>query len=298
MKWDDLQYFLAVARTGQLARAANALGVDATTVGRRVKRLEGALETTLFERNREGQILTEAGLRLLHQAEAIEKVATGIDSTHDDQQGVSGRIRVSVSEGFGTWFISRHLGGFADAHPRISIDLAANSGFLDPSRREADVAILLARPRRGPLITRKLTDYNLCLYGAADYLDRCPPIQSAADLRHHRLIGYIPDLLYAPELRYLDEITQGLEPRLRSSSINAQTQLAVSGAGIAVLPRFIGDCEPALRPLLPEITIQRSFWIVTHQDTRHLPRIRRFVEWVSVLAQAERGRLMRHDRDR
>ena len=295
MRWDDLQFFLSLARTGLLSSAARRLDVDATTVGRRIRRLEIQLGgQTLFVQGRDGHILTEAGRRLLTRVEAIERETDAIVGGGDPAIGddIRGRLRISASEGFGTWLIAHHLGAFADTHPQLEIDLAANSGFLDPSRREADVAILLARPQRGPLITKKLTDYRLRLYASRDYLAAGAAIDAAADLQRHRMIGYIPDLLYSPELNYLDEVGPGVEARLRSSSINAQHRLIMSGAGIGVLPCFIGDSDPQLVRLLPTLTITRSFWLVTHQDSRHLPRNAAFVEWLSALVAAERGSLL------
>jgi DNA-binding transcriptional LysR family regulator len=290
MQWDDLQYFLAVARSGQLARAALNLRVDATTVGRRLRRLEADLGETLFEQARDGQVLTTSGERLLARVEMMERAAIDIGADRGDGR-VSGVVRVSASEGFGTWFVAHHLRRFAEANPGISVDLAANSGFLSPSRRETDVAILLARPRKGPLVTRRLTDYDLQLYASHGYLTDHGPIASAQDLHDHTLIGYIPDLIYAPELRYLDEVAPGVEPRLRSSSINAQYRMAAAGAGVAVLPAFIGATDPELAVVLPDVRIRRSFWLVTHQDTRHLPHIRLFVGWITALAEERRDRL-------
>ncbi|MBO9380647.1 LysR family transcriptional regulator [Sphingomonas histidinilytica] len=295
MHWDDLQFFLSLARTGLLTTAARQLDVDATTVGRRIRRLERSLGgQTLFVQGRDGHVLTEAGRRLLARVETIEREADAIAGGGDQADGedVRGHLRVSASEGFGTWMVAHHLGEFAAAHPHLSIDLAANSGFLDPSRREADVAILLARPQRGPLITKKLSDYRLCLYAARTYLDRHPPIAARGDLPAHRMIGYVPDLLYSPELNYLDELDPSVEARLRSSSINAQYRMVAAGAGIGVLPCFIGDRDDALVRLLPEVAITRSFWLVTHQDSRHLPRTALFVEWLSALMLRQRSRLL------
>lgn len=292
MHWDDLRFFLAVARAGQLSRAAAALGVDATTIGRRLRRLERALGQTLFEQTREGQTLTEAGELLLLKAEGMERHVREIEASPEAGQHLAGSIRVSVSEGFGTWFVAHHLASFAAAHPRLRIDLVASSGFLNPSRREADVAILLARPRKGPLYTKKLTDYRLRLYAARSYLAQHGPIATTADLRDHPLIGYVPDLLYAPELRYLTEIAPDLEPRIRSTSINAQYRLVAAGAGIAVLPCFIGDADAELTRVVDEIAVTRSFWLVTHADTRQLVRVEAFTAWLTQLAAARQGRLL------
>ena len=147
MDWDRLQYFLMVARHGTLARAAAALHVDATTVSRHVSALEAALQQTLFERAPTGFVLTAAGRGLVPHAEAMAAAAARIHSAREGGSPLSGQLRVSVSEGFGNSFIAPRLGRFVAAHPELEIDLVASSGFLNPSRREADMAVLLARPR-------------------------------------------------------------------------------------------------------------------------------------------------------
>lgn len=289
MNWDDLRVFIVLARAGLVSRAAAELGIDPTTVSRRVARLERAVGQTLLIRERAGPRLTEAGRRLLADAEAVERTAATLATPGPQPRAI---LRVSATEGFGTWFIAHHLAGFAASAPHIQVDLVATSGFLSPSKRETDVAILLARPRRGPLVTRKLSDYALRLYAAAPYLAAAPPVADASDLRGHKLVGYIPDVLYAPELDYLGEIAPGLEPALRSSSINAQYRMIASGAGIGVLPRFIGDADDVLTPVLAEVTIRRSFWLSTHRDTRALDQVDRFVTWLVELTARRQRQLL------
>ncbi len=257
------------------------MGVDATTIGRRLRRLEARLGQTLFEQTREGQVLTEAGDALLVNVEAISRTATRISEGGQGKSELTGTLRISVSEGFGTWFLSRHLPGFTKAHPGLTLDLVATSGFLSLSKRETDIAIMLSRPRAGPLLARKLSDYALGLYGSFDYLNERGRPETPADLAEgHSLAGYIPDLIYAPELRYLDEFHPGLLPHLRSSSINAQHQLIACGAGIGVLPCFIGDADPRVVSVLPAHRITRSFWLVTHKDTHQLARIKACRDWI------------------
>ncbi|RDE05621.1 LysR family transcriptional regulator [Sphingomonas aracearum] len=292
MRWDELQDFLAIARTGQIARAAEQLGVDATTIGRRLRRLEARLGQVLFEQTRQGQALTEDGERLLRHVEGMQQMADRIAASARATGGLAGVLKVSVSEGFGSWFIARHLHDFVERHPGLTVELAANNGFLNPSRRETDVAIMLARPQAGPVVSGKLTDYRLSLYAAPAYLARCGvPADAAALATGHRLIGYVPDLLYAPELNYLDDLLPGLTANVRSSSINAQHRMIASGLGIGVLPRFIGDFDAELTPVLPALAFSRSFWIVTHRDTRQLQRVRAFRAWILETVARRRGDL-------
>ena len=291
--WNDFQAFLAIARAGQLSRAAAAMGVDATTVGRRLRRLETRTGATLFEQTREGQVLTEAGEAMLAEVEAMEQAASRIAEHAASGSGPAGLLRVSLSEGFASWIVAPALRSFVEANPRLVVDLVASSGFLSPSKREADLAVTLSRPRAGPVIAGKLSDYSLRLYATRGYLSQNGMPGRPGDLaRGHRLVGYIPDLLYAPELRYLAEIEPDLVATVRSSSINAQHRLIAAGAGIGVLPCFIGDSDKWLVPILPEQRITRSFWLVTHKDTHNLARVRAFKDWLTALVMRERGRLL------
>jgi DNA-binding transcriptional LysR family regulator len=293
MHWDDLRFFLSVARCGLISKAAAELGTDPTTVSRRIQRLEETVGQTLLERHRTGPRLTAAGNRIADQAAAMEAASLSVA----EQGRRASLLRVSASEGFGTWFVAHHLADFARNNPGTEVELVATSGFLNPSRRETDIAILLAKPRRGPLATRKLGDYTLRLYGSRKLVTDVNPIESAADLRRQSLIGYIPDLIYAPELDYLDEIGSGLHTQVRSSSINAQHRLIAAGAGVGVLPRFIGDADVSLVAVLPAVTITRSFWLSIHLDARRKPHVRKFSDWLFQTAYEQRATLHPSDND-
>ncbi|WP_294267247.1 LysR family transcriptional regulator [uncultured Sphingomonas sp.] len=285
--WNDLRIFLAIARGGQIARAARALGFDATTIGRRLRKLESDLGQRLFEQTRDGQSLTQAGERLLAQVEAMQAAADAIGEP-GGTSGLSGTLRISVSEGFGTGYLSPRIADFAARHPGLTIDLAANSGFLSPSKRETDIAILLARPRAGQVVASRLTDYTLGFYASADYLTAEGEPRDLAAVGVRTLVGYVPDLLYAPELRYLDGLGEDLTARIRSTSINAQAQMIRAGAGIGILPRFIGDADPQLRRIVADVAIRRSFWLVTHRDNQRLGRIEAFKHWIAERVAADR----------
>ena len=290
MDWGDLPFFLAVAEHGTLARAGALLRTDPTTVGRRIQKLERAVEARLFEHLPNGFVLTPAGERLLQKARAMERIAAEarqVGGAREAAADLTGTVRLSVAEGFGSWFVARRIRDFAQRHPAVSVDLVANSGFLNPTRRETDLAVLLALPRKGPLVTRKLTDYALGLYAARDYLVEAGPIDRRETLAGHRLVGYVPDIVYAPELRYLDEIPNVGPVTLRSSSINAQHRMIAAGAGIGVLPHFIGAMDPALAPILPELRILRSFWLVAHKETSTYPQVRAMMNWLRDMVKAE-----------
>lgn len=283
MNWDRLQYFLSVAQHGTLAKAARALKVDATTVSRQISSLEDNLGERLFERSPSGFLLSAAGRGLLPHAEAMASAAAKIQNPRENAQdkGLSGQLRISLSEGFGSHFIASRLHDFLHRHPALEVDLVASTGFLNPSHREADMAILLAQPRKGPLLTRRIADYQLGLYAPASRADWHDMAQQG-NLASSGIpiVGYIPDMVYAPELDYLGEIEVGLKAAARSSSILAQAQMIGSGAGIGVLPCFLAAENPALRRIRPDLVVRRSFWLTLHQDLAHQPRVRAFVDWI------------------
>lgn len=280
--WDDLRVFLAVARARRVGPAARVLGMDATTVGRRLTRLSRVLNGPLFEGIGGERRLTAQGESLFTHAEAAESAAlAALGEGEGGAGGPSGQVRLSVAEGFASWILAPALADFHRLHPAIRVDLVTASGFLNPSRREADIALMLARPRTGRLTAARLGGYRLLLYASRDYLGRCPAPMDVEDLRRHPLIGYVPEFIFAPELDYLGEIANGLEATLRSTSINVQHRMIAAGAGIGVLPAFIGDRDPALVPLLAEhVSLQRAYWLVTHTDLRRLPRIEAVAAWL------------------
>ena len=277
--WDDLRIFLAVAHAGRVAPAARALGVDATTVGRRLARLEAAVGRPLFESLGGERRLSEAGQALLQHAETID--AEILSATEGERGGgVAGHVRLSVAEGLATHVLAPRLPAFHAAHPRIRVDLITASGFLDPSKREADIAVMLARPRNRQLIAARLANYRLRLYATPAHLAEHGTPGDAAALARHILIGYVPEHIHAPELDYLSEVYDGLVARLRSTSINVQAAMVRSGAGIGILPDFIAAHDPALVPVLPQVALTRGFWLVTHAEGNAAPRIQAVSQWL------------------
>lgn len=288
--WDQLQDFLAVARAGRLTVAARALGVDHTTLSRRIGGLETALGARLFDRGPRGFALTAYGERLLARAEAMESLALAAQAEVGEADlRVSGVVRVGAPEGFGSYFLAPRLAALGERHPALEIQLVAIPGVLSLSKREADVAVTLSPPREGRLVSRKLTDYRLSLYGAPAYLEARPPIRSRADLKDQRFIGYIEDLLYAPELDYMQAPDVDIHVGFKSSNLIAQLRACVAGAGLAVIPDFIAAGRSDLERVLPDqVGLTRALHLVVHADLKAVARVRAVVDFVAEAVRAER----------
>ncbi|MEJ8847504.1 LysR family transcriptional regulator [Variovorax rhizosphaerae] len=296
MDWDNLRYFLELARSGTLMSAARRLEVDHTTVARRIQSLEKEIGTPLFSREAGGHRLTEAGRRLQPQVESMESAFQAVASTAPAaQQGLSGVVRIGATEGFGTVILAPQLSLFARQHPGLTIDLLAMPRLVHLSRREADIVISLERPARGAVVVTKLTDYTLRLYAAKAYLSKYPPIQAREDLRGHSFISYVDDLLFSKELQYLDDLHKPDAFALRSTSILAQHRATAAGAGIAVLPAFIADEDKSLRRVLPELpqaNLTRTFWMSMPVENKQLGRMQAVWGFLRETVEAQRGVLM------
>lgn len=275
MDWNNLRYFLELARTGTLAGAARRLGVEHTTVSRRIQALEKQAGEMLFSREAGGHHLTEAGRHLLPGVEAMEAAVLGVERlTPAPGSGPSGVVRVGATEGFGTLILAPHLARLTQKHPQLSIDLLALPRMFHLSRREADIVISLERPTRGSVIVTRLTDYTLYLYGHRETLACCPQVVQREDLRHHAFISYVDDLLFTKELQFLDSLYQPERIAFRSTSITAQYEAVRAGAGLAVLPAFLADRDPLLARVLPQqARFTRTFWMSMPAEGKHLARM-------------------------
>ncbi len=289
--WDLLQSFLAVARTGRLTVAARRLGVDHSTLSRRLATLEAALGAKLFDRALSGYSLTHQGEHLLARAEAMESTALAIQSdVGEGRARVSGTVRIGTPDGFGTAFLAAAIHELTAAQPALQIDLVATPLGFSLSKREADIAISLSRPAEGRLHVRKLTDYRLGLYVAAGVWPAVQSLEAAAVLP---FISYIDDLLYSAELDYTPPALKAVEPRLRSSSLMAQYQACASGAGLCILPCFLADPDARLVRVLPEaVNLTRSFWMIVHSDMRDLARIRVTGDFIAEATHKAAGRFL------
>ena len=288
--WDHLHFFLVLARAKTLTNAARIIGVEHSTVARRIQALELALGTQLFRREATGYELTLEGLALVPRIEQMEQAYLQIEKPHNPLEG---RVRIGAPEGFGTAFLTGLLVEFSRHCPSITIDLIPVPKMVKLSHREADIVISIDRPKSGPYIITRLTDYCLKIYGSKAYLAASPAIHSLEDLNQHRFVNYIDDLVYSPELYCLERLPLQLTANFRSSSILAQ-QLAVSaGAGLAILPKFLAEGKPELEQVLhPQIRFTHTFWMLTLVDLQHEPRIKLVWDFLRKQVDAQQHLLM------
>lgn len=291
MDWDDLRIFLAVAREESLSRAGQRLGMDASTVGRRIARLERDLGAPLFLKSPQGYRPSPEGERLVPHAEAAESAMSGAAEALSGPGEITGQLRIGAPDGCANYLLPQVCAAITDAHPGLEIQIVALPRLINMSRREADLVISVSAPRSGRLVVQRLADYHLHLAAHRDYLAAHPPIRDRADLRSHRLIGYIQDMIFDQELDYLAE-TGAQGAQLTSNSVAVQLQAIRSGAGVGIVHDFAIPFAPGVTRLLTDqISLTRSFWLIRHADDRMSDRMNRLTELLAAGVRREVARL-------
>lgn len=291
-QWDDMKIFLAVAREESLSGAGRVLKLDPATVGRRIARLEAALESPLFVKSPQGYALSTSGDRLLaHVEEAEQAMRAATEALVGPNESLSGQIRIGAPDGCANYLLPQVCAKISDSNPDLDIQIVALPRIVNLSRREADMAIAVSPPTAGQLLVQKITDYKLHLVAGRKYLRSTPPIETIEDLKGRQMIGYIPDMIFDSELDYLNDL--GLNRVvLASNSVPVQLRLAAQGSGLCVAHDFALPTHKVLRRVLvDEVSLTRSFYLVRHQGDQRSDRLNQFADQLSDGLRAEVTRL-------
>jgi len=277
-----MRVFLAVAREEGLSAAGRILKIDPATVGRRIARLEASLNAPLFAKSQQGYVLTPAGERLMaHGLKAEEAMRSAAGALAGSSRTLSGQIRIGAPDGSANYLLPQVCAKISDANPELDIQILALPRIINLSRREADMAVTVSAPTAGKLLVQKISDYRLHLVATQGYLDLHAPVHTVADLKGHRMIGYIPDMIFDRELDYLVDI--GVDRvALASNSVSVQLRQVALGSGICVAHDFTLPFHPNLKKILTDqVSLTRSFHLVRHQGDQRNERLNRFAQALS-----------------
>lgn len=289
LDWGHLRFFLELARTGSLSGAARRLGVDRNTVARRVAALEEELGLTLFERGPQGWSHTSAGEELAALASRVEEDVLAL-ARHADARDrtLTGSVRLTTAMHLAAHLLVPALPALRERHPGLVLEIAADQRNFDLTRREADLALRMGRPRDPGLVTRKLSDVAYGFYAS----------KSSADGRSRRVdfdldafVGFDDSLTSAPHERWLARIAPDRRVVFRSNSTASLHAAARRGLGVAVLPRFLADGDRELSRLEGPEPASHELWLLVHGDLRQSPRVRAVIEWVDGLVERARPAL-------
>lgn len=281
MRWDDLAVFLAAYRERHLGRAGRRLGVDPSTVSRRIAALEEALGGALFVRTPDGMLPTDAAEALLPAAERAEAAVHEIDAVAASRSAaIEGTVRVAMTEGTAHYLVARELPGLLTAHPGLGIEIVASIGLADLSRREADLALRFVRPTRGDLFARRLRSDRYGVFGHRDY------VAAHRDLPLDALdwVTWGEPWEGIAEARWYREVV-GVTPRLRANAVTVLWEAVRAGLGVGLATAMVTHFAPELDevPTPQPIALRAETWLVGHAALRDVPRVRLVADWLAEL---------------
>jgi DNA-binding transcriptional LysR family regulator len=276
LDWDDLRFFLALARHGSLSAAAKDLHVAQSTVGRRLASLEASLGVRLLNRTPDGYLPTLAGLGVQEHAERLEAEALSLEHTVGGRDTrMAGLVRVTCAETVADHILAQGLATLHLQHPEIMVELIPDARELSLSMREADISVRLKQPDQHDLVVRRIGTVAFGLYASHAYLERNGTPDFPAGCPGHYLITQLEDIQDATQTGWLTDMAPLARVSMQTSSHEAAISAAVQGGGLACLARFRADRDGGLARLLvvPPVPAAR-IWLVVHRDNRQTPRIR------------------------
>lgn len=291
VNWNDVKYFLALARRKRLTGAARELGSTHVTVANRVAQLEQAFGQRLFFQGADGFKLTREGRDLLPFAEECERqLQLAAEAGTGDKAPVRPCVRVGVTEGIGNIYFARLFANWVSQRD-IELELVTLPKLSRVTQREADLCVNMEEPEGQNIIKQVLVPYALGIYAAQEYLDRSDPIESREDLRDHLWIGYVEDLIFSSALTYHREIGEDLTYAFRGTTLLTQVEAAQAGVGLAILPHYVADGRNLVR-VRPEIQFERTYWISATTDLHRYPGQYAVWQFIKSACDADRALFM------
>jgi len=286
MNWNDVKYFLAIARGGTLSAAAQQLSVNQTTVTRRIQAFEQAMSVQLFHKENGRQVLTDMGKTVFSHAEALELNVLAIShAVSDNDAALSGIVRITAVESLINSLIIPNMPDFHTHFANVTAEFVAENDNLFIERREADIAIRLARPEEGNMIISKLGNVGFSIYRA--HKDR--HLTQQADWQDLPWVTYNASLSHIAEMKWLRENLSNLKVNMTTSSAASLASAIQSGAGVGILPCLLGDKIDGVERISgPDPLMMREAWLILHKDLVNTPRIRQTANWLKELVAKNR----------
>lgn len=282
LDWQDVRYFVALARHGRLAATARALRVNHATVARRIDDLEATLGCALFERRPEGYTLTAEGKAALAEAEAMDEAALSLRDRLKAGTEIRGLVRLTAPRSLLDCFLVQRLGALHERHPGIDLELIGDSRVLSLARRDADMALRMGSPKDSDLVARRLGTVGYGLYASPAYARKLANGEALA------VIGYDPESDFIGEATWIVRRFPDQRFSFRSNSQTSQAAAARAGYGVALVPDFIAAGDPALKRVFPaERVPEPDLWLLMRRDLAKVPRIRAVADHLIELFQRD-----------
>jgi DNA-binding transcriptional LysR family regulator len=283
LDWEDLRYFVALARYGTLSATARELRVNHATVARRVASLETRLARPLFDRRPDGYAVTAEGKAVLDEAQAMDEAALSVLRRLDAGTELTGLVRLSVGRVLAERFLIDRLRAFHERYPAIDLEVTGGSRVVSLARREADIALRYGAPKDSELVARRVAKIAFGLYASPAYRDKIAAGATPA------FIGFDEESDFVAEAAWLARRFGERRFSFRSSSQTTQAAAARAGYGVALLPRYVAADDSALAEVLPgERLPERDVWLLIRRDLRKVPRVRAVADYLIEIFRRDR----------
>lgn len=275
----DLLVLVAVARTGRFSAAAQVLGLNHTTVARRIEALEKAVGDRVLAKGVAGWELTATGLRAFAAGEqvatAMQRLGGGADGT---PASIGGVVRISATDGFSAFFASPAAVAVRRAHPGIRVEIVTATRLASHHRAGLDIEIVVGEPHVHRARSMHIADYRLALYASRSYLARHRAPRSRTDLAEHPLVYFVDAMLQVDELDLARRLVPQMGESVTSTNVFVHVEATRSGAGIGLLPCFMADRNDDLVRVLPEVSARLSYWLVSRAESLRRPEVAAVIE--------------------
>lgn len=290
MDWDNLQTFLAVARSGRISAAARRLRVEHTTIARRLSALEDELGVTLFYRTTTGYLLTPQGQSVVPQAEAMEVAALALTARAREGGGlIEGPVRVAMAPEFASHWFAPHLAAFRNRFPKIELQILVGTRQRNLLRGEADLAVQAPRPQARDLVAVRVARVSLGLYAVKAVAGEVRrPISNRQSLRDTPLLAYTSGFQILQDAKWFQPLLASDRVILQTNSTHTLLAAALAGVGVAVLPRFVARSHDELVAVSDDVAAQ-DVWLITHPESRRDPKIRAAADFLKQIAAGSEG---------
>lgn len=284
MNWDDFQYFLALNRAGTLKQASRTLRVDQATVGRRIGMLEETLKTQLFEKSSDGYHLTVAGERIKPLILEVETALLSVERRIQGQdEKAEGILRVALPGALANHWLIPRMKPFQQKNPLVEVHFLTGGEVLNLSRREADLALRLVRPKQADLISKKMGVVELAVFGSKKLFQSEAIPKRPADLAYLPFIGLYANAMSAVERLLFKNLEENLNVTMKSAAWSSVYSAISSGLGIGILPTFMSEGKADLVRVNCVNSVPATLWLVVHPDLRKSGKVKAFSEFLTTI---------------
>ena len=290
---DDLLVLLAVGRSGRYTAAAEELGLNHTTIARRIAALERAVGSRLLARVAGGWELTELGRQALTAAETVDSALRSLTAPGGAQRTLEGVVRMSATDGFSAYIAAPAAAAVQRTHPGVAVEIVAATRRATQQRSGLDIEVVVGEPQVHRAEAIRLGDYRLGLYGAADYLAGHGTPLTVEELTEHRLVYFIDSMLQVDDLDLARTVAPAMRESVSSTNVFVHVEATRAAAGLGLLPCFMADRHPDLiRVLGDAVAVQLSYWLVARAETLRRPEVHAVVDAIKALMHEQREILL------